>query len=405
MYIQLGILFSVSVFFLVSIERFLIPLLKKKTENISLLPLSWGTAAFFIIALILQQVVSVLTHTPALNVSDWSILLLPAAGIAVMPFLYGKTLTLQSFCIFVLCLAGTCFLPIPFHISTLWGDVFTRLMLAGGWTFFILICTELDRVPIEGFILNMAFFLLFLLLSIHVFSAFPSEVFPFLITILTLVLLTLFLFRRRGFFWLSFPMIFTTMFIAGYFFCRLAVMPNGAYVLIMLGYPIMETIIALALNLYLYRRLFPITVPFLTERAFGLKLPPKKVFQKVFYALILTELIGLLGLYSSLHYFGISFVMAIILLYGLFIGFTRDMTKVSLKNVGKDVKNGWLVLWNEFKTVSVKQLKTFDFINQNLNCSEKKAEQVEVKKVMELKNGLNKKHLKKRTPKKNKAKK
>lgn len=230
-----------------------------------------------------------------------------------------------------------------------------RIILAGVWTFFILFFTEIDRVPMESYILSMAFFLLFLLMSVGIFGIFPLGMFPFFATVLTLILISLILFKKVGFFWMGFPMIFAVTFIVGYFFMRLAVMPNGVYVLIMLGYPMMESVIAVGLNLYRYRQLFPLQVPFLTERAFGLQLSPKKVFQKVFYAVLLTGIIGILGMQSSMQYFGVSLAMSVIILYGMFIGFTRNTAKVSFKNLGKDAKNGWQTLVREIKTLQLKQ--------------------------------------------------
>ncbi len=368
MYVQLGILMSVAIFFLAGMHILVIPLLKKHTENISLLPLSWGTGILFIVALIAQQVASYFFQRPIIDMSDLGILLWTATGLSIMPLLYGKTLKLQSLCLLTLCFIGTFAIPLSsLGLSNFLYEIVIRLLLAGGWTFFILTCTEIDRVPLEGFILNMAFFLLFLLMSIDTFSILPSNLFPFLTTVLTLILLTLFLFRRLSFFWMSFPMVYVVTFLAGYFFCRLAIMPNGAYVAIMLGYPLMETLIALAINIYLYRRILPLSVPFLTERAFNLNLAPKKIFQKVFYAMIITGLIGLLGMRSSMNYFGVSFIMAIIILYSLFIGFTHNMTKVSLKTVGNDVKNGWQALYNEVKTFSSQQFGDQDNTMSNSN--------------------------------------
>lgn len=378
MYVQLGILISVGIFFLAGFHSLVLPFLRKHTENISLLPLSWGTSILFVIALIAQQVASYAFQRPMLDMSDLGILLWTATGLSIMPLLYGKTLKLQSLCLLTLCFIGTFAIPISaLGLSNFLYEIIIRLLLAGGWTFFILMCTEIDRVPIEGFILNMAFFLLFLLMSIDIFSILPSNLFPFLTTVLTLILLTLFVFRRLNFFWMSFPMVFVVTFLAGYFFCRLAIMPNGAYVAIMLGYPIMETLIAIAINIYLYRRILPLSVPFLTERAFNLNLAPKKIFQKVFYAMVITGLIGLLGMRSSMNYFGVSFVMAIIILYSLLIGFTHNATKVSLKSVGNDVKNGWQTLYNEFKTFSLRQLGDQDnnvsSSNENMIPPENKA--------------------------------
>lgn len=356
MYTQLGILLSVGVLFLASVGGFLIPFLRKKTQEVSLLPFSWGCAILFTVALLLQQGVSLWFGVSTLFPKEWAVFFLMLAGLAGMPMLLGKSLVKQSACLFALCFMALFILPSPlFGLTAWWSDALVRVMLAGVWTFFILLFTETDRVPMESYILSMAFFLLFLLMSIGIFGIFPVGLFSFFATVLTLILVSLILYKKVGFFWMGFPMIFAVMFIAGYFFMRLAVMPNGAYVLIMLGYPIMEGVIAGALNLYRYRQLFPLQVPFLTERAFSLQLSVKKVFQKVFYAILLTGIIGMLGMQSSMQYFGVSLAMAVIILYGLFIGFTRNPTKVSFKNLGKDAQNGWRTLMQEIKTFPLKQ--------------------------------------------------
>ncbi len=354
--VQLGVLLSAGVFFLAALSGLIVPFFTKRTDEYTLLPLSWGVGLLFIVTLVSVQLCGSVFGLAVVPLDFQLIILLSGVGLLLMPLLVRYSFKLKCLTLLLLCGVGTLVLPFElFGIGSIWGVVGIRIIIALCWALFILVCGELDRVPIEGFVLNMGFFLLFLVMSMGLFGILPQSVFNLCMQILTLLLVLLLIFKRNTFIWLGFPMVFVLTYIAGYIFTRLAVSPNGAFVLIMLLYPITETIRTIVMNVYHYKRFFPITYPFITEQAFARGLPVTSVLQKVFYVMLITGLVGTFGLRSSLEYWPVSMLMGLLVVYGMYIYMIRMASKVSLKSVKNDVKMGCTTLWKEITKVPLKQ--------------------------------------------------
>lgn len=171
--VQLGILLSACVFFLAGIGGFLLPFFYKKMKGLPFIPISWAGALFLSVTLFLMQVADSVLLNYRVPIPFICIFFLAAAGIVVMPLLYGKTLKKQSFFIALWCLAGTFLLPLPIENSI--ALIGVRCIIAGLWTFFILAYTELDRIPLEGFVLILCLFLMFLLFTTPIFPFYPPN--------------------------------------------------------------------------------------------------------------------------------------------------------------------------------------------------------------------------------------
>ncbi len=354
---QFGLSFGSIVFFLICVIGVVIPLWKRKSENLLLISLSWGVSLALLVSVFIAQIVAPYLFVPTVPPEFQYILLLSIGVVLIMPILFGSSLKWQCLFLYLFCCLGTIALPDTlFGFSDVWHVTGIRLFLAAIWTFLILTVVELDRVPLEGFVLSMAYFLLFLLMSTGVLNILPESMFNVFVQTLTIILLVLLIYKRYTFVWLGFPMMFVLFFISGYVFCRLAVTFTWPYVLIMLSYPLAEGFAALGLNIYHHRRALPILVPLIPERGFAIGVSFKTVVLRIFYIVLLTGLIGVLGLRTDIRFFAISVFMTVLVLYAGYLRTMNNQSKVSLRSVKDDAKKGLSVLWQEFKTVPLKQL-------------------------------------------------
>ncbi len=355
--VHFGVLLAGVIFFIITTVGVVVPLWQKKSKDLLLISLSWGISIAFLASIALTQIISFFLPIPPIMPEFQYVALLTGVGVIIMPKLFGYPLKWQCSVIYLLCFLGTLVFPETlFGVSSTWGVIGIKLLIAALWTGLILTFVELDRVPVEGFVLTTAYFLLLLFMATGMLGILPDDLFGSFMQILSFVLLTLVIYKKNSFVWLGFPMMFALMFIAGFFLCRLAVTPAGGFVLIMLSYPLVEAILAIGLNLYRNHRIFPITIPLMAERGIIAGIPVKTVVLRIFYIILLTGIIGVLGLRTSMRYFPISIFMAALVMYGTYIRLTRNTAKVSLRSITKDAKMGMSTLWQEVKTLPLKEV-------------------------------------------------
>ncbi len=353
---QFGLSLASVLFFLAGTIGVVVPLWKRKSEKMLLIALSWGVSLMLLASVILAQVGAYFLGLPLITPELQYILLLTAGGVLVMPFLFKWTMKWQCLFLFIFCFLGTIGLPdVLFGVTDIWGVTGIRLLFAAIWMSLILTFVELDRVPVEGFVFSMGYFLLFLLMSTGMLNVLPDGLFDVCVQILTMLLFVLLIYKKYTFVWLGFPMVFALMFLASYLFCHLAVTPNGPYVLIILSYPFVEAFAAIGLNVYQNHRIFPVLVPLAAERALMAGVSLRTVILRIFYIILLTGILGVLGLRTNMQFFAVSLFMTVLIMYASYLRMVNNMPKVSLRSVKDDAKNGISALWQEIKTVPLKK--------------------------------------------------
>ncbi len=351
--IQTGIWLTVAVLFFVCSRFLLLPVLLKKCKSISLMGISWGISLLFVLFVVLEQGIAYLFGLSVISPEHIYILALTGIGILLMPMLYLRPFGVQFCVLSFICFLGTLALPNTLYgLSNTAGVFVVRMGLAVVWAFFIMLYTEFDRVPIKGFLINIVICLLFLLMSGSMFGLLPDSFFSFWVTILMLLLVLWFIYRKYVFLNLGFPIIFALMYMSGFLFIQLSLMPQGICVLVMLAYPVWEVLRTVFLNIYRRHCVFPIGEMFLSERALALGISPKFILRRIFYVLFLTGVMGIFGMFGSLRYLGVISFFVVLILYQLTISLTRPQSKVTLKSLGKDATMGMKELWREMKNTS-----------------------------------------------------
>lgn len=406
-YMLIGILLGISGFFYISVKGLLLPLLNKKAPEISILTFSWIVSGLFLLSLLLANISFFIGTKIMIPPYMQTILFLSGGALFSMPFLFQKSLKIQLPILFLFCFVGTVLIPLNNSIWTseisIWGF---RIIGAICWMLFLLMNTTLDRIPLFTYITNTAL-LIILAISATTFVPLLNPVFFYLFFLLIVLnMITFYIFQKSNILIYTFPLAFLLSWIMG--FALLLITANGkiAYIPIVFGYNIMEIIIAIGINVYLYRRLFPIMVPFIIEKAYANNLPIKKIIKKIFYTSLLLGFLGIFGVYSDKALVFPTYVLAIIVLINAYMSFSNNLEKPTIRGLFKDIKTGVKTLSIEMKKLPLKQeqnkqpchinepkeiLQTKDIAVPKADKKQKKA----ITTVKNKKNTKNKSHLQK----------
>ena len=348
-----GILLVISLFFYGSVKWFILPRILKKKPDTQIITFSWITGIIFLISLgVLNFVFSVAN----LSVADpffVSFLFLTGFAFLLMPFLLKKDTKWQILVLFLLCLGATFLIPPPS------GEFITPVNVAirfGGalfWCIIILINTVLDRIPLFSYITNTCAFVILSLSCATFVGIVPYTYFCSFILIILLNMFVFCIYRKTGILVYTFPLVFLFNLIIGYVLLHFMYTVQAVYIPLFFGFSLMEILVAIGINLYTYRRLFPVTVSFVTEKAFELNIPLKSIVKKLFYTTFVIMFLSMLAIKvaeikTSVLYI---YLIALVVLYSSYRLLSGKSESTSVWAALKDVKEGMGVLKNELSTV------------------------------------------------------
>ncbi|MBQ3116917.1 MAG: hypothetical protein IJC11_01160 [Alphaproteobacteria bacterium] len=355
-YMLIGILLGISGFFFIGVKGLLLPILNKKAPETSVLTFSWIVSGLFLLSLLLANISFFVGTKIMIPPYLQTILLLSGGALLSMPFLFQKSLKIQLPILFLFCFIGTVLIPLNDSIWTSEiGQWSFRFIGAGSWMLFLLMNTTLDRIPLFTYITNTALFII-LAISATTFIPLLSPVFFYLFFMLMVLnMITFYIFQKNNILIYTFPLSFLLNWIVGFVLLLIAASGKIAYIPIIFGYNMMEIMIAIGINVYLYRRLFPIMVPFIVEKAFADNLPIKKIIKKVFYTSLLLGFLGIFGIYSDKALVFPTYVLAFIVLINAYMSFSNSLEKPTIRGLFKDITAGVKTLSVEMKKLPLKQ--------------------------------------------------
>ena len=265
-----------------------------------------------------------------------------------------------SFCFTVLlCATGLFLLPEGITLSyTNFQDILFKFISLISWIFFIWMMHQFDRIPLFSFSVFSVLFLTASIMCTNIFPFLPALFQPLCLLALTTITLNSFLFKNRGIFCLGPSFIFFISYIIGYFGYCLSANGLSAGIPIFIAYELMEILLAIGTNIFLYHKLSPIQTPFFIEKVFSKGINLTKAMRKIFSINFFFAMLGLLTTYTiqkNVTIFNINnmFFMygcTIILLFNIYLTFHNwGKTNAELKNLFKDIKNGLATLKDEFK--------------------------------------------------------
>lgn len=215
------------------------------------------------------------------------------------------------------------------------------------WIAFIYMMQQFDRVFLFSFSVFSVLFITASLMTSNVFPLLESS-FQFLCLSILIVLGVLaFLWKKIGLFFQGSSMVFFLSYIIGYFGFCLSMNGMGEAVPLFIAYELLEIIIAFCTNFYLHHKVMPIEVPFLIERAIITGVDTAKVIKKVFSISFFFAMLGLISsyvLYKEITVMGIKnitvmYLFAAVLLLQTYIVLTSwGKPKVEFKNMFRDIK-------------------------------------------------------------------
>ncbi|MBQ8250927.1 MAG: hypothetical protein IJY92_03325 [Alphaproteobacteria bacterium] len=216
------------------------------------------------------------------------------------------------------------------------------------WVAFIYMMQQFDRIFLFSFSVFSVLFLTASLMTSSVFPLLPIG-FQFLcLSILVVLGMMTFLWKKIGIFLQGSSFVFFMAYIIGYFGYYLATTGEGSALPIFIAYELLEITIALGANFYLYRKLTPIEVPFLIEKALMTGKEVGKVIKKIFSISFFFAMLALISAYilrKDISVMGIKniqvmYLFAGILLFQVYLVLTSwGQPKVEFKNLFKDIKS------------------------------------------------------------------
>ncbi len=215
------------------------------------------------------------------------------------------------------------------------------------WVAFIYMMQQFDRVFLFSF---SVFSVLFLTVSLMTSSVFPllNSGFQFMaLSILVVLGMMAFLWKKIGIFLQGPSFVFFMAYIIGYIGYYLAMAGEAIVLPIFIAYELLEIMLALCMNFYLHRKLLPIEVPFLIEKAIMTGKDVGKVIKKIFSISFFFAMLALISAYilrKNISVMGIQniqvmYLFAVILLFQTYLVLTTwGQPKVEFKNLFKDIK-------------------------------------------------------------------
>lgn len=347
------IILLISLFFYGSVKWFILPRILKKNPDTQIITFSWITGIVCLISLgVLNFVFSAvnLSVTYPLFVG---FLFLTGFAFLLMPFLLKKDTKWQILVLFLLCLSGTFLIPPPSGEFITPANTAIRFGGALFWCSIILINTVLDRIPLFSYITNTCAFVILSLSCATFVGIVPYTYFYSFILIILLNMFVFCIYRKTGILVYTFPLVFLFNWIIGYVLLHFMYTVQAVYIPLFFSFSLMEILVAVGINLYTNKRLFPITISFVTEKAFELNLPLKSIVKKLFYTTFVIMFLSMLAIkvaeikMSVLYIYMIAFVV----LYSSYRLLSGQSESTSFWGALKDVKTGMGVLANELSTV------------------------------------------------------
>lgn len=357
MQLELGI-FLVELLILVGCIKWIFPLLFfKKDKDISVADfLSYTT--FLIGSLVVSGCLLNTLLIPAASWSPFFVSLLATCG----SFLFYKTRKNEKLSLIstlVLCSIGVFLLPsdTPVHFSGI-VDILVKIASVCGWTLFIYMMQKLDRIPFFSFSAFSALFLIIGLMASNFFPFFNSGFSLICFSMLGLAAVNSLILKKQNIMWFGNTLVYLLSFVIGYFGYYCAALGKGIVLPIFIAFELMEITLAFGINLWVNKKLLPLTTPFLLERAYSTGINVAKAVKKLFWTCFFFAALGFVVIYiegknstlTPLNSIFIMYIFTLILLSNSYLIFSSwGKPKAEFKNLFKDIKKEIKSLSNEIK--------------------------------------------------------
>ena len=354
-----GILLCISLFFFGSVRGIILPRILKKNPETQIITFSWITGIVFLTSLIISNYAFFLLNQITINPLFVLFLFLGGFAFLIMPYLVTKATKWQILTLFLFCLGGTFLIPPPS------GEFLTPINIAirvGGalfWCAIILMNTVLDRIPLFSYITNTTAFIILALACTSFANIVPYPYFYSFILIIILNMLLFYILKKLGILIYTFPIVFLLNWLIGYILLHFMYTIQVVYIPIFFSFGMMEILMAIGVNFYTQKRFFPVTVSFVTERAFELNIPLKNIVKKIFYTTFVIMFLAMIaikvsGTKSSVLY---TYIITLIVLSSSYRVLSGKSEGTSLWSALKDVKTGMGVLKSEMTTFFSQKLE------------------------------------------------
>lgn len=354
-----GVLLFTGLFFYLGFRFFIWPVLQRKQPGGNMpLVFSWAVACLTLTGILcsgfIYYALISFFNLPGgqffLSGAMLKFLGLGGAGLLVMPLFKEKSLLVQSIVIYVFCLLG-CFLILP--LNSVYSFLYCAL-LALGWLGVMLLSVFVDRAPLVSYLTNSALLLVLSFGSSGFFPLLETPFFYFFLTVLFFHLMIFLFMKKVRILNEFFPIVFLINWLAGYPLISMADPGSVIYIPVFYGYQLVEFLLVFVPVVFFKRN-----ACMAIEQAFQRGVPVKLIVRKMFYYLILIDVIGLIGLKTSrmeLKYCAVVYLMVGIVLYNLYLSFVLGGEKITLRSSIKDFGKGLKTLFIEGRNFVLQSL-------------------------------------------------
>ncbi len=353
MYTQL-IFFLIELFVILGCVTWIVPFCLNKTKK------DISIASFLNILAVFGGSLVLLTTTGYTLVQKGGFLPIFVTFFAVMGSFFYTAFQDKKRLLFIittlLCLLGTFLTPNGLELTL--TNFAIQCCAALLWITFIYMMQQLDRIFLFSFTVFSVFFLVSSLMCSNIFP-FLNSSFQFLCFSLLILLVSItFWLKKKGLFLQGPASVFFLSYIIGYFGYCLGITGKASVLPIFIAYELLEIILALATNLYLYHKITPIQVPFLIEKAYMTQKNISNAVKKVFSISFFFSMLALLSAYTihknisvmGLKNIYVMYAFTAVLLFQTYIVFkTWGEPKTEFKNLFKDLKSELKRVHSELK--------------------------------------------------------